>query len=284
MKSIFINLFFALLITSIYSCNAQDDKIFDDDAQKVRSEFAVNGGYQEPIYLGTNESPYGYYFFTPESSLKSKDKYPLLIFLHGYGERGNSQTDHATLNKILVHGPCKMINNGTWKPSMDMFVASPQCHGDWWNRDLIKQFIEFLMESNDQIDQSRIYLTGLSMGGYATFDLLSVFGTDAHVAAAVPICGSGVMSEFGTANLAKIPLWVFHGDADKTVSTDFSKAIVPAINALNPKVKAKLTIYPGVGHDSWTRTYDGSGMGQEDSSYDPFNMDIYIWMNQYKKQ
>jgi predicted peptidase len=140
------------------------------------------------------------------------------------------------------------------------------------------------MESNDKIDTSRIYLTGLSMGGYATFDLLSTYGEDAHVAAAVPICGGGELSETGTANLSKIPLWVFHGDVDKTVSPEYSKTIVPAINALNPKVEAKLTVYPGVGHDSWTMTYDGFGMGKEDPAYDPFGQDIYAWMNKYKSK
>jgi predicted peptidase len=288
MKNIPSNKFTKLLFTTfmlvILSC--QDSPAGDDDkSQKMdKSQYAVTGGYHQPHPLETTASPYGYWFFTPEGQDGSEEKIPLLIFLHGYGERGNSKTDPSALAKILFHGPPKLINSGNWTMKNKMYVASAQCHGDWWNRDMLKQFIEYLMESNDKIDTSRIYLTGLSMGGYATFDLLGTFGEGAHIAAAVPICGSGVLSEEGNSKLSKIPLWVFHGDADQTVTPEYSKAIVPAINQLNPEVKAKLTVYPGVGHDSWTMTYDGTGMGKEDPTFDPFDKDIYSWMNQYKKK
>lgn len=270
-------LFLALVFLNL-SCKSQDPELNSE-----LLKYPVTGGFHQPNYLGTTEAPYGYYFFTPQSSLKSTKKYPLLIFLHGAGERGNSQTNSAELEKILRNGPCKMIDKETWNPSVEMFVASPQCHGSWWDREMLKTFIEYLLKQNDQIDQSRIYLTGLSMGGFATFDLIGAYGNSLPVAAAVAICGSGVINETHTLNLSKIPLWVFHGSADGVVSPDYSKAIVPAINALNPKVKAKLTIFSGVGHDSWTMTYEGSGMGKEDPAYDVFNQDIYSWLNQFKR-
>lgn len=274
------SILFVFLVLIGFSCKSQT--IDEQKPNEDLTSFAVTGGFHRPHYLGKDASPYGYYLFTPESYLKSEGNYPLLIFLHGYGERGNSEANPLELDKILRNGPCKMIKEGTWSPSHEMIVASPQCHGDWWERTSIKSFIEFLMKTY-RVDQSRIYLTGLSMGGYATFDLLSAFGEDSHIAAAVPICGSGVFSDSGTQNLAKIPLWVFHGDADGTVSPEYSKNIVPAINALNPKVKAKLTIYPGVGHDSWSMIYNSSGIGKEDPSYDTFNQDIYSWMYNYQK-
>ena len=273
-----------LIVFSSVSCKGQPTEGIEEEITDDMKQYEVAGGYQQPLYLGTTNAPYGHFLFTPKSVVNSNEKYPLLIFLHGYGERGNSQTDPTTLNKILVHGPCKMIKSGTWNPSTEMFVVSPQCHGDWWNRDLVKQFVEYLMDSNDQIDTSRIYLTGLSMGGFATFDLLCSFGEASHIAAAVSICGKGELSEEGNKNLSKIPLWVFHGDADGTVSPEYSKAIVPIINELNPPVPAKLTIYPGVGHDSWTMTYNGSGMGKEDANHDAFDQDIYTWMNQFEKE
>jgi predicted peptidase len=269
-----------LVLLISFSCKSQASP--EHKIQENLKQYAVIGGYHQPHFLGTNASPYGYYLFTPESYQSSNDKFPILVFLHGYGERGNSQNNPMELDKILRNGPTKLIKQGTWNPSHGMIVAAPQCHGDWWERTSIKSFIEFLMETY-RVDHSRIYLTGLSMGGYATFDLLSAFGEDSHVAAAVPVCGSGILSDSGTQNLAKIPLWVFHGDADNTVSPEFSKAIVPAVNGLNPEVRAKLTIYPGVGHDSWGMTYDGSGMGTEDSVYDAFNQDIYDWMYIYHK-
>jgi predicted peptidase len=271
---------FSVILFLSFSCRSQNANI--PEPKENLSQPSVSGGNHQPYYLGVNDSPYGYYLYTPESYQKSIDKFPLLVFLHGYGERGNSQVNPSELNKILVHGPCKLIKLGTWNPSHEMIVASPQCHGDWWDRNLLKNFIEFLMKTY-RVDQSRIYLTGLSMGGYATFDLLNSFGEDSHIAAAVPICGSGVLSESGNKNLAKIPLWVFHGDADNVVKPDYSKTIVPAINALNPKIKAKLTVFPGVGHDSWTMTYSGSGMGKEDPAFDLFTQSIYDWMYQYTK-
>lgn len=269
----------ALILMSI-SCKSQTEE--EKEPIEDLSQFAVVGGYNQPYYLSITESPFGYFLFTPESYQKSVAKYPLLIFLHGYGERGNSQTTPADLNKVLINGPTKMIKDGTWTPAHEMIVAAPQCHGDWWNRDQVKQFVEYLMKTY-KVDEKRIYLTGLSMGGYATFDLLCSFGENAHIAAAVPICGSGILSEVGNQNIAKVPLWVFHGAADGTVSNEYSKAIVPAINSLSPKVPAKLTIFPGIGHDSWTMTYSGSGMGKEDPAYDTFNQNIYDWMYQYTK-
>ena len=271
-----------LVVILLLSFSCKSQTVDELGSKEELSQFAVVGGYNQPHNLGTTESPYGYYLFTPKSYQKSNEKYPLLIFLHGYGERGNSQTTPTDLNKVLNHGPTKMIKNGTWSPTHEMIVAAPQCHGDWWEREPLKQFIEYLMKTY-RVDEKRIYLTGLSMGGYATFDLLGAFGTDSHIAAAVPICGSGVLSDLGIKNLAKIPLWVFHGDADNVVKPDFSKAIVPAINALNPKVEAKLTIFPGIGHDSWSMTYSASGMGKEDPAYDPFDQNIYDWMYQYTK-
>jgi len=271
-----------LVVILLLSLSSQSQTVDEHLSKEELSQFAVVGGYNQPHNLGTTGSLYGYYLFTPESYQRSNEKYPLLIFLHGYGERGNSQINPSDLDKVLLHGPTKMIKNGTWLPTHEMIVAAPQCHGDWWERNSLKQFIEFLMKTY-RVDESRIYLTGLSMGGYATFDLLGTFGIDSHIAAAVPICGSGVLSDFGTQNLATIPLWVFHGSADNVVSPDYSKAIVPAINALNPKVKAKLTIYPGVGHDSWSKTYDSSGMGKEDPAYDSFNQNIYDWLYQYTR-
>ena len=271
-----ICLFTAILFLS-FSCKSQTGGL---EPKEDLTQFEVNGGHCRPYCLGTTSSSYGYYLFTPKSYQKSDGKYPLLIFLHGYGERGNSQSTPSDLDKVLLHGPTKMIKNGTWAPAHEMIVAAPQCHGDWWDRELLKKFITYLTETYN-VDQKRIYLTGLSMGGYATFDLLTALGEDSHIAAAVPICGSGVLSDFGNQNIARIPLWVFHGDADNVVKPDYSKSIVPAINALNPKVKAKLTIFPGVGHDSWTMTYNASGMGKEDPAYDPFGQNIYDWMYQY---
>lgn len=205
-----------------------------------------------------------------------------MIFLHGSGEKGNSSSNAANLDKILVNGPPKLIKAKTWKPKYPMIVASLQCHDSYWDTNKTKQVTEFLM-ANYAVDTTRIYMTGLSMGGFGTWDQISYIGPSSHITAAVPICGGGVVNDTRVKKAAMIPIWTFHGDDDKTVPPDFSKAMTAAINATNPRVKAKLTMYPGVGHDSWTKTYNGSGMGTEDPSYDPFNMDVFEWLLQYKK-
>lgn len=272
---------FATCMACAISCCAQSEPPMPAKDHDI-SQFEVKGGHHQPFRLGSTAAPYGYFLFTPESYQTSKDKLPLLIFLHGYGERGNSQEESSDLDKILKHGPPKMIENSIWAPTNKMVVASPQCHGNWWNRDKLKEFIEYLVKEYN-VDQKRVYLTGLSMGGYATFDLLGTFGDELNIAAAVPIWGSGELNEANNLNISKTPVWVFHGSADTTVKPEYSMKIVPAVNALAPKVPAKLTVYPGVGHNSWTMTYSGSGMGKEDSAYDAFDQNIYDWMYQFTR-
>ena len=244
---------------------------------------ADTGGEHNAHPLGSDASPYGYYLYTPSSYSHDGPKFPLLIFLHGSGETGNSQTNATVLKKILVHGPPKLIEKGTWQPKYPMIVASLQCHEGWWDPGKVKSFTEFMM-NNLQVDTTRIYLTGLSMGGFGTWDLLTMYGKKSHITAAVPICGGGSMTNTRVAQAALFPIWAFHGEDDKVVYPDFDKAMWKAINALNPVVPAKLTMYPATSHDSWTKTYDGTGMGTGDSAYDPFDTDIYTWMFQYQKQ
>jgi len=207
--------------------------------------------------------------------------YPLLVFLHGSGEKGNSATDPAQLARVLKNGPPKLIQNRLWNPDYPMLVASPQAVSGW-NASEIHNFIEYLME-NYRINPERIYLSGLSMGGYGTFNYLTTYGNEGYVAAAVPICGSGNPSK--VEKCSQIPIWAFHGEEDTTVRPSGSIDFVTAFNNQDPapRYAAKLTLYPGVTHNSWSRTYDGSGMGQESPDYDAFHISIYSWMFQYKK-
>ena len=240
-----------------------------------------NGGDHLAFLLGETAADYGFYLYVPDGYSETGPDYPLLVFLHGSGEKGDSETGGiSVLNRVLIHGPPKLIENATWDPPAPMLVASPQCQDSGWNSEKIHAFIEYLA-ANYRINTQRIYLTGLSMGGGGTFAYCTDKGTEALVAAAVPICGWGNPSR--AADMKHIPVWAFHGDADTTVSVSSSINMIDAINAQDPPVRAKLTIYPGVGHDSWTRTYDSSGMGTESLDYDPFDTTIYSWMLNYKR-
>ena len=239
------------------------------------------GGVQVAHILESTSSPYGFYAYTPSAYTEDGPEYPLLVFLHGSGEKGNSATDPAKLDLVLRNGPPMLINKNNWTTAYPMIVASPQCHDSGWNAQKIHDFISYLIE-HFPVNKKRIYVTGLSMGGYGTFNYVGTFGDESYAAACVPICGGGSTNQ--AESFLTIPTWIFHGDADGTVSVNNSINMYNAINAINPVLKAKLTLYPGIGHNSWSMTYDGTGMGTERSDYDAFSQSIYDWMFEYQKE
>jgi predicted peptidase len=197
--------------------------------------------------------------------LKPKDydankKYPLVIFFHGAGERGDDNT------KQLVHGMNNFASDET-REKYPAFVVAPQCPNDqkWadvdWGADKhtmtkepsksMKLSLELLeaLQKEFSIDKDRLYVTGLSMGGYGTWDVIQRHPD--MFAAAAPICGGGDTA--GAKAMAKIPIWVFHGDKDTAVKVQRSRDMVAALKAAGSDVK--YTEYPNVGHDSWTATY-----------------------------
>lgn len=189
-----------------------------------------------------------YLIALPKDYDKDGDAVPLLLFLHGAGERGKD------LNKVKVHGPPKMVEKGH---DFGAIVVSPQCPKDtWWtdHTDVLLALID-KAEKEHNVDKTRIYVTGLSMGGYGTFALTAA--APERFAAAVPICGGGTRTQ--AKKISKLPMWVFHGDADKVIPVEESTRMVEAMNQLNGE-QAKLTIYKGVGHNSWDRAYGDKTM------------------------
>jgi predicted peptidase len=183
-----------------------------------------------------------------------------VIFFHGAGERGDNNTAQ------LVHG----MNNfasAEIREKYPAFVVAPQCPNNqkWadvdWSADKhtltkepsksMKLSLELLdaLQKEFSIDSSRLYVTGLSMGGYGTWDVIHRHPD--LFAAAAPICGGG--DPAGAKAMAKLPIWVFHGDQDTAVKVKRSREMVEALKAAGSDVK--YTEYAGVGHDSWTATY-----------------------------
>lgn len=188
-----------------------------------------------------------YLLYVPDEHDPSGDPVPLLLFLHGAGERG------ADLQQVAVHGPPKLIAAGQDFPAI---VVSPQAPaGDWWSyrvRDLLALLDDVTARFN--VDEDRVYVTGLSMGGYGTWALLQA--DPQRFAAAIPICGGGNTFLAGRNRaLRSLPVWVFHGDADRVVPVQESIDMVEAIRGAGGE-NVELTVYPGVDHDSWTQTYD----------------------------
>lgn len=226
----------------------------------------------------------GFYAYTPSGYYDNELEYPLILFLHGAGQRGNNLVfPYNQLERVLDHGPPKLIETGKWKPTYPCIVVSPQSEGDW-RPDMVQRFIESLIDTY-RVNTKRIYITGLSMGGRGCWFYEGEMGDNSYAAALVPICGRGPLSSFE--NLGNTPIWAFHGEEDKVVrpsANGGSFLMFSIINANNPVFDVKLTMYPEVGHNSWERTYDSSGMGTESLEYDLFDMTIYDWMFQFRKE
>lgn len=182
-----------------------------------------------------------YLLYLPPAYDKSEEKWPLLLFLHGAGERGDD------LELVKVHGPPKMIAQGRDFPFV---VVSPQCPKDeWWSMDALHDLLNEIVETY-RIDTARIYVTGLSMGGYATWGLACTYPE--RFAAVVPICGGGDREK---APLMKaVPTWVFHGAKDEAVPLQQSQEMVDALKAAGGDVR--FTVYPEGGHvEAWQNAY-----------------------------
>ena len=185
-----------------------------------------------------------FWFFLPsDESAKSDDGFPLMLFLHGAGERGDDP------NVVKNHGPAKLCANPEIAKSWKFMTVSPQCKPNrFWSPLQLIELIDRVCESYP-VDRSRIYVTGLSMGGFGTWSVASLAAD--KIAAIVPICGWYAPERAATITM---PVWAFHGDADPAVNINSGRAIVEAVReAGNPEVI--FTVYPGVNHDSWTRTY-----------------------------
>ncbi len=210
---------------------------------------------------GSHQLPYR--FHIPEK-MKRDQKYPLVLFMHGNGERGldnRGQFERFPCVKFWERYPCYILapqcpsKYGNIPNSELVWVDTPfdaKSHTmksePTWPMQLTIELLEKVIREN-QIDSNRIYVTGLSMGGFATWELIQ--RETAKFAAAIPVCGGGDTAF--ASKLINIPLWVFHGEVDKTVLVDRSRNMVKAI--INAGGKPKYTEYPGVRHDCWGLTY-----------------------------
>jgi len=192
-------------------------------------------------------------------------KFPLVLFMHGAGERGNDNS--MQLNYIDA-----VFGSNEFQEKHPCFVLAPQCPNElkWvevsWSLDSHIQpettsySMELTMEILDEliavypIDTDRLYVTGLSMGGFGTWDIISRYPN--KFAAAIPICGGG--DENTAFAIAKTPIWAFHGAKDKAVKTSRSQNMIEAIKDVggNPKY----TEYPKLGHLCWNEAYATEGL------------------------
>lgn len=200
------------------------------------------------------------YRFHAPKVLKPGEKYPLVILMHGAGERGNDNLAQ------LFHGADDLLGYAN-KIGQEIFFIAGQVpeHQRWvehpWNQmrhtmdaqpasnlGLLLKLVEKTL-AELPVDPSRVYVTGISMGGYGTWEMVQ--RRPDLFAAAMPICGGGDVA--CAAKIKDVPIWCFHGDADGAVPVNRSRDMFNAVKALNGKIQYRE--YPGVGHDCWTRTY-----------------------------
>ena len=190
------------------------------------------------------------------------EKWPLILFLHGFGECGDD------LELAKTHGIPKIVEN---QPDFPFICVSPQCPAateavkDTWQQyhGILKEMLNEIV-AQYAVDKNRIYLTGISMGGYGTWSLAMAYPE--MFAAIAPICGGGWSEPVYV--LRDVPVWAFHGADDPTISLEYGQQIVEALRACGGNVQ--FTVYPGVGHDSWTQTYD--------------NPELYEWFLQHRQR
>lgn len=205
-----------------------------------------------------------YLLFLPQDyKPRSPKRWPLILFLHGAGERGTN------VWLVAKHGPPKIVKG---KPDFPFIVVSPQCPPrQWWTPESVLALLENVT-GKYKVDPQRIYLTGLSMGGYGTWSL--GLAHPERFAAIAPICGGGEplgieMSQGQhRQTLKNLPVWVFHGAKDPVVKLEESERMVNALRRIGND--AKLTVYPDAEHDSWTATYSSP--------------ELYDWFLQHKRK
>jgi len=181
-----------------------------------------------------------YQIFLPRTYAEDRVRWPLILFLHGGGERG---TD---IEKVKVHGPLKIAAQ---RPDFPFIVVAPQVDTNLiWSTARLDALLDDVQEKY-RVDLDRIYVTGLSMGGYGAWHLVAAHPN--RFAAAVPICGGGEPEM--AKSLARVPIWAFHGAKDTTVPLAIGQKMVDQIKQAGGDVQ--FTIYPDVGHDSWKRAY-----------------------------
>jgi pimeloyl-ACP methyl ester carboxylesterase len=193
-----------------------------------------------------------YLLFTPKQYAAGEEALPLLLFLHGWGESGRGGED---LRRVKIHGPPMLAERDE---HLGFVIISPQCPPTSreleeivaaWKEDHLIQLLDHVVDRL-RVDRNRVYVTGLSMGGYGTWRIAARYPN--RFAAAVPICGGG-RDEYAAA-LKDLPIWCFHGAKDTLVEPRHSQEMIDAIKAAGGS--PRLTIYPDVGHNSWVRAYN----------------------------
>jgi predicted peptidase len=238
MKNSFFALFFfsSVILSVITVYSQQQDVAGKQITQKFHREI-----------LETYET--NYLIYLPDGYEKTSKPWPLVLFLHGAGERGSD------IEAVKRNGPPKLVEEGRDFP---FILVSPQCpERTIWDNKLLISLLNYI-ELEYNVDKDREYLTGLSMGGHATWSL--AIQNPERFAAIIPVCGRWYSQDVHV--LKDVPVWAFHGEKDDIVPVTDGQKLVKALEEAGANVR--FTIYPEAGHDAWTETYS--------------NPEVYEWL------
>jgi len=220
----------------------------------VHRAMAIESGPQKRAEMvRTVKVTMKYLLYLPKD-YEQKPLWPLVLYLHGSGERGDNQ------DLLKKNGLPKLIEAGK---AFSFIVVSPQCpKGQEWEASTLTTLLDEI-EEKYKVDRDRIYLTGLSMGGFGAWTL--AIHSPTRFAAVVPICGGGEPDDAD--RIAHIPIWVFHGAKDPIVPIRESQEMVEALKKKGSNVK--FTVYPEAKHNAWTQAYN--------------TPELYAWLLQQKR-
>jgi len=226
----------------------------------VFAQFSTEEQMRFCSYTNAAGEVFNYRMSAPQFPAQGK-RYPLIIFLHGSGECGTDNKRQIMLGLPQLMKSLFMLNQ-------QAVVLAPQCQrGNWWVERLAMganytaaknptAALEVTMElsrhilQTQPVDPDRVYITGLSLGGFGTWDAIQRWPD--FFAAAVPVCGGGDVNQ--VRELKRLPLWIFHGDQDKNVDVECSRRMVEALRKAGCR-KFNYTEFPGVAHNCWDKAY-----------------------------
>jgi predicted peptidase len=213
-------------------------------AQLYAMRDSVQNGYNFWLYL-----PEGYEDMRAErlehpDSAEIKSPMPIVLFLHG---RSLSGTDLSTVRK---YGTIDAVKRGR---KVNAVVIAPQVnHGDWWRPERLMNVIKWVSKRYD-VDLTRLYVLGMSLGGYGTLDFAATYPE--HTAAAIALCGGSTLRATALGKLNEVPLWIMHGTGDASVAVSESRRVKRAMEAANPqRPRVRYDEWVGAGHSIYACT------------------------------
>lgn len=207
----------------------------------------VEGQQAHSLQLPGRPQPLRSWLYLPpgyHASAAQGARWPLVIFLHGSGQRG------LVLSDVLVHGPPQRVAQGAAYP---FILCSPQLAQGRWDAQVLHAWLP-LLKQELRVDTQRVMATGLSLGGHGVWEWAAAHPGD--LAAIAPVCGFG--DPAAVCQGRSVPVRAYHGEQDTVVPLARQQACVQALQACGGA--AELTVYPGVGHDAWTRAYQDPGL------------------------